>query len=139
MRSLTVLPSRCVCGKSFDVKHAMSCKKGGFISQMHHNIRDLFTILLDKVCKNDQSAPHIMLLEGECFDLLTANKSEEARSGREVNGFWMQEGQTASFEVRVTHVNSTTHINHETKTIFQLHEASKKREYLQRVLQVEHA
>ena len=135
---LTGLPTQCACGKPFDVKHAMSCKKGGFVSQRHDNIKDLFTILLDKVCKNVQSEPHLMPLEGECFDSLTANKSEEARLDVKANGFWRQ-GQTAFFDVRVTHVNSTTNINHDTKTIFQLHEAANKREYLQRVLEVEHA
>ena len=63
-------------------------KKGGFDSQRHDNIRDLFTILLDKVCKNVQSEPHLLPLEGESFDLLTANKSEEARLDIKANGFW---------------------------------------------------
>ena len=135
---LNGLPSRCTCGKTFDVKHAMSCKKGGFVSQRHDNIRDLFTILLDKVCKNVQLEPHLLPLEGESFDLLTANKSEEARLDIKANGFW-RPGQTAFFDVRVTHVNSTTNINHDTEKIFQLNEAEKKRQYLQRVLEVEHA
>ena len=135
---LNGLPSRCTCGKPFDVKHAMSCKKGGFVSQRHDNIRDLFTILLDKVCKNVQSEPHLLPLEGESFDLLTANKSEEARLDIKANGFW-RPGQTAFFDVRETHVNSTTNINHDTEKIFQLNEAEKKRQYLQRVLEVEHA
>ena len=101
-------------------------------------IRDLFTILLDKVCKNVQSEPHLLPLEGESFDLLTANKSEEARLDIKANGFW-RPGQTAFFDVRITHVNSTTNINRDTEKIFQLNEAEKKRQYLQRVLEVEHA
>ena len=94
--------------------------------------------MLDKVCKNVQSEPHLLPLEGESFDLLTANKSEEARLDIKANGFW-RPGQTAFFDVRVTHVNSTTNINHDTEKIFQLNEAEKKRQYLQRVLEVEHA
>ena len=30
--TLTRLPSNCECGNNFDVQHALSCKKGGFVS-----------------------------------------------------------------------------------------------------------
>ena len=50
--------------------------------------------------------------------------------------FW-QRGQTAFFDVRVTHVNSESQKNQETSKIFKSHEMAKKREYLQRVLEVE--
>ena len=32
------LPSHCACGLVFDIDHSMQCKKGGFISQRHHEI-----------------------------------------------------------------------------------------------------
>ena len=35
------LPSKCVCGDSFSVEHALSCAKGGFPSIRHNEIRDL--------------------------------------------------------------------------------------------------
>ena len=47
--------------------------------------------------------------------------------------------KTAFFDVRVTHVNSGTNKGKNTKTIFREHEQAKKREYMQRVLDVEHA
>ena len=45
---------------------------------------------------------------------------------------------TAFFDVRVSHVNSETNKNKETKKIFKEQENEKKRSYLQRVLEVEH-
>ena len=53
------------------------------------------------------------------------------------NGFW-RHGQDAYFDVRVTHVNATTNRNRDTADIFREHELAKKREYLQRVLEIQH-
>ena len=39
------LPSMCPCGKRFDVDHAMSCMKGGFVHRRHDDVRDLFATL----------------------------------------------------------------------------------------------
>ena len=40
--TLKYLPSVCPCGKRFDVDHAMSCMKGGFVHRRHDEVRDLF-------------------------------------------------------------------------------------------------
>jgi len=34
--SIKYLPTSCVCGAKFDIDHAMTCKKGGFISCRHN-------------------------------------------------------------------------------------------------------
>ena len=122
----------------FYATHALSFKKGGFVSKRHDNVRDLFTALLDKVCVNVQTEPHLIPLENERFDLRTANTSSEARLDIKASDFWNR-GQTSLFDIRITHVNAASNKNRPSKTIFREHEASKKREYLQRVLEVEHA
>ena len=40
------LPSKCACGSNFDVAHALSCKKGGFVTQHHNELRDITADLL---------------------------------------------------------------------------------------------
>ena len=30
------MPTTCECGSSFDLQHALSCKKGGFVSLQHN-------------------------------------------------------------------------------------------------------
>ena len=40
---ITDIPSYCVCGERSNVIHVLSCKKAGFVSQRHDNVRDLFT------------------------------------------------------------------------------------------------
>ena len=131
------LPSHCVCGERFSVSHAQSCKKGGFIVRRHDGIRDLLTTLVGKVCKNVQSEPHLIPVENEVFELRSANTSSEARLDLKAGSFWSP-GVTAFFDVRVTHVNSTTNKNKSTEQIFQAHENEKKRQYLKRVLNIEH-
>ena len=96
----------------------------------------MLTSLLSTVCKDVAAEPHLITLTNEVFQKKTANKSEGARLDIKAKHFW-QHGQTAFFDVRVTHVNSTTQREKDTKTIFRTHEQEKKREYLERILQVE--
>ena len=46
---LANLPSRCVCGKSFSVDHALNCPTGGFPTIRHNQLRD-FTAKPWRVC-----------------------------------------------------------------------------------------
>ena len=131
------LPSTCPCGEKFNIEHALSCKKGGFIAQRHDNLRDVFTVLLSKMCKDVEVEPHLLPVTNEAFDLRTANTSTEARLDIKASGFW-QRSQTAFFDIRVTHVNSSSQNQKPTAQIFREHEMAKKREYNQRVIDVEH-
>ena len=130
------MPSTCACGQKFDVNHALTCKKGGFITERHDNIKNLFTGLLSRVCKDVESEPHLIPITQESFPLKTTNTADDARLDIKAKSFW-QRGQTAFFDVRVTHVNAKAQQNSDTKKIFRQHEQSKKREYMARVLQVE--
>ena len=76
---LADLPSQCVCGDKFDVIHALSCKKGGFIAQRHDGVRNLLTSLMDKVCNNVEVEPRLQPLDNERFRLKSAVTSAEAR------------------------------------------------------------
>ena len=59
------LPSKCACGGNFDVCHALSCKKGGFVTQRHNEIRDITADLLAEVCPDVSIEPHLEALSGE--------------------------------------------------------------------------
>ena len=130
------LPSFCPCGEKFNQEHAMNCKKGGFITERHDNIRDFLTICLDRVCKDVQVEPHLIKVTDEKFKLKSANTTDEARLDMKARGFW-RKGETAFFDVRITHVNSVSSKNLSTAQQFRRHEEAKKREYLERVLEVE--
>ena len=46
------LPVKCVCDASFNVEHALTCKKGGFVTIRHNEVRDFTAELLSEVCKD---------------------------------------------------------------------------------------
>ena len=135
---LNNLPSKCTCGVMFDVTHALSCKKGGFITRRHDTLKDLLTVLLNKVCIDVQSEPHLLPVTNEIMRLKSANTDNGARLDLKARGFWRR-GQTAFYDIRVTHVNSKTNSKKLTLEVFREHEQAKKREYLERVIEVEHA
>ena len=120
------LPSFCACGDRFNINHAPTCKKGGFVAQRHDGVRNLLTSLLGKVCKNVEIEPHLLLLDNERLDLRSANTSPEARLDMKADGFWLR-GAAAFFDVRVTHVNSKCNQGRPTRMVFKEHENEKKK------------
>ncbi|KXJ09655.1 hypothetical protein AC249_AIPGENE11458 [Exaiptasia diaphana] len=132
---LVALPSHCTCGSTFSVNHALSCKKGGFVSERHDGVLNLLAPLLNKVCNNVEVQPRLIPLDNEHFVLQSTNTSQEARLDLKAGGFWSK-GVTAFFDVGITHVNSNTNKNKNTATIFREHENEKKRKYEKRVINV---
>ena len=130
------LPTTCPCGKKFDVTHALSCGNGGFVIERHDSIKNTLTTLLTKVCLDVEAEPELIPITKETFINKTANTSDGARPDIKAKSFW-QRGQTAFFDIRVTHVNSQSQKHQTTAKTFRNHEMSKKREYMQRILDVE--
>ena len=65
------------------------------------------------------------------------NTSQGARLYIKARTFWRQ-GQDACFDIRVTHVNALSYKDLSTNVTFKKHEAEKKREYNQRIMNLEH-
>ena len=63
----------------FNVNHALSCKKGGFIAQRHDTVRDLLTSHMSKVCGNVETEPLLQPLDNEISNLQSTVTSREAR------------------------------------------------------------
>ena len=55
-------------GVKFDLKHSLSCKKGGFVSFRHNQIQNVTASLLPEVCKYVRVEPQLQLLTGETFE-----------------------------------------------------------------------
>ena len=134
-KHLAGLPSVCVCGQPFNVTHAMNCKRGGFISARHDNIRDFEAKLLAQVCKDVETEPPLQTLSNEHLPR-SANTSGDARLNVRARGFWRR-GQNAYFDIRVTNASAASQINAPLHSILKKHEAEKKRQYNARVMQVE--
>ena len=83
-----VLPSNCSCGQKFNIEHALTWSKGGFISLRHNELRDTTPELLNEVCKDVKTEPKMAELTGEKFKLRSTNTDNEARLDISCRGFW---------------------------------------------------
>ena len=130
------LPSHCVCGETFSVEHALNCKKGGFISSRHNEVRRITAELLREVCIDVEEEPLLQEITGEVFKRKTTKVDKEARLDISARGFWMR-GQKVFCDVRV--FNPLTKC-YRTKTLAKVHELNekeKKVKYAARVVEVE--
>ena len=66
--NLTRLPESCECGTNFTIDHALSCKKGGFVSLRHNKNRNITASLLRETCEDVRIEPCLQHLTGETFE-----------------------------------------------------------------------
>ena len=128
------MQSKCVCGSNFDLNHAFSCKKGGFILSRYNKIRNITASLLWEVCKDVCVEPDVSALSGETLIPKTANKSSEARLDISARGIWTT-GQRA-FLVFNTFTRRYSGLTF--SQAYQTYVNEKKRLYNDRVMSVEH-
>ena len=127
------IPTTCNCGAQFSVDHAMICNMGGFPTICHNEIRDITALLLTETCHNVSTVPPLQPLNGETLSARSANTDDNARLDIRARGFWNNH-QDAFFDVRVFYPNTPS--NHSTDA-YRRQEMAKKREYGQRVREVE--
>ena len=135
-QKLKGLPEKCACGQNFDLNHAMNCKKGGFVSMRHYEIKKFEATLLNTVCNDVEVEPPLQPVTGEIF----RNKiieGDEARLDIKARGFW-RKGQMNYFDIRVTNINTNSQIHQPSEKIYQKHEKEKKRKYGSRIMEIEH-
>ena len=115
----------------------MSCKKGGFVTIRHNDLRDLTAKILSEVCSETEIEPTLVPLSGEDLSNRTANRSNEARLDVRARGFW-ERGQQAFFDLRVFDSNACRYLNISLQHCHVINENEQKRAYNERVLQVDH-
>ena len=119
------------------IQHTMNCKKGGFITIRHNDLRDLTANLLTEVCKDVDIEPQLLPVTGETFNNRTTNTSNEARVDIKSKRFWVR-GQQAFFDVRVFDPNADRYLNKALPQCYIQNEKEKKRQYNERVLEIDH-
>ena len=92
-----------MCAQTLNVEHTLSCKKGGFISIRHNQVRDTTKNLLKMICNDVKIEPPQLPLSGESLSERTANIQDSARVDLSARGFWIA-GQKIFFDVRVFHL-----------------------------------
>ena len=129
-------PSTCECGANFSVDHALTCKKGGFVSIRHNEIRNITASLLKEVCHDVRVEPPLQPVVGE--DLPSnSNLADEARLDICARGFWAS-GQMAFYDVRVFNPLAKRYRNIPLPKCYQVNEKEKKVKYNNRIIEIEH-
>ena len=80
------LPSTCACSKPFNIDHALSCPKGGFIYQRHNELRDTLANMVQEVCKDVKVEPDLEPITAEQLNA-GAIHSDGARSDVSARGY----------------------------------------------------
>ena len=132
------LPSHCSCGQAFSIDHALSCVSGGYSVMRHNELRDFTASILQEVCKDVTLEPPLQPLSGEQLRR-SANATQEARLDISARGFWGDRFSRSLFDVRVFHPNAPSAIQAPLVSQYTKHERSKRREYEQRVRDIEGA
>ncbi len=130
------LPQYCACGKNFDMDHAMSCMKGGYIHRRHDRIRDLFARVMEDVAHGVRTEPPLQPLSGEILPP-GANTEDGARLDIVARDFWNAFAM-AFFDIKVFNPMAKSNLNRNLSTVFQENESGKKKAYNARVVRVEH-
>ena len=134
---LARLPTKCVCNQSYSVEHALNCKRGGFISTRHNEVRDFTAELLSETCSDVSVEPLLTPLTGEIFQYKTANRDDHARLDVSARDVWIRGGK-AYFDVKVFNPLAQSYSNQTLKAAHRSNEKSKKRNYVERILEVQH-
>ena len=121
---------------TFTIDHALSCKKGGFISLRHNEIRNFTEKLLKETCHDVALEPNLQHLGG-VITSTSSNTAEEARVDISVRSFWVA-GQKAFLDVRVFNPLAKRYATLTTPKSYEINEREKKRLYNERILEVEH-
>ena len=130
---LSGIPRACKCGTPFTVDHAIICHMGGFPLIRHNEIHDITATLLTEVRHNVATEPSLQPVTGETFTARSANTDDNARLDIRARGFW-NNSQDAFFDVRVFYPNAPSS---RSTDAYKRHEQAKKREYGQRVREIE--
>ena len=131
-------PSLCVCGSPFSPDHAIICPHGGLTFVRHNEICDVTAEWLNKVCYDVAIEPPLQHLSGETIVPMTANQQDEAHADIHAGGFWGRR-QGTFFDVRVFHPNAPSFRSSSIQSLYRRHEQENKREYGDRVREIEQA
>ena len=132
------LPSHCACGQAFSIDHALSCATGGYSVLRHNELRNFTASVMQEVCHDVALEPPLQPLDGELLPS-HANVTKEARLDISAQGFWGDCFSRSLFDVRVFHPNAPSAITTSLASQHSKHERSKRRQYEQRVREVQGA
>ena len=130
------LPRSCVCGSRNTIEHTLDCKRGGFVSLRHNDLRDTEARLLDEIAYDVQIEPELQDLSENIQLAPGSNTAQGARLDIAARGVYSRRDRTF-FDVRVTNPHCMTNRGKTLPQVYAEHERQKMVAYNDRVLQVE--
>lgn len=109
---------------------------GGFVHLRHNEVRDLEAELISRVCSDVKVEPKLLPLSGN--QNVKGNTEDEARLDVSMRGFW-RPLQRTFVDIRVFHPNAPSYVHTPLHSLYVSHQSQKKREYNERVIEVERA
>ena len=103
----------------------------------HNKLRDITAEILNEICPNVIVEPALTPLSGEQLRHKTSNKADLARSDISARDFWIK-GQIVYCDILIFNPITKCHLNQSLSAVHKKNECEKKRQYNQRILQVEH-
>ena len=131
--SIPDTPAYCQCGQKNSLDHTLTCSKGGYTIMRHNGIRDLEGELMKEVCKDVKIEPELLPVGEREMSGITQDKARLDVSGV---GVWGTHERTF-LDIKVFHPNCATYVNMDLERSYVHHENIKKRNYRERVLNVE--
>jgi hypothetical protein len=102
----------------------------------HNKIRDLEAEIMQEVCQDVKIEPTLLPVVNDNLLAATTNQTENARLDVSAIGVYGPHEKTF-LDIRIMHPNCPSYVNKSIEKIYEEHEKSKKREYNERVIQVE--
>ena len=116
------------------VDHPLTCKNGGYLIFRHNKVRDTNGAFLREVCHDVKTEPELIPIDS--CQPISGNTEDKARLDISARGLWGP-FQKTMFDVRIFHPNADSYIDRDIKSVYNQHENIKKKNYEQRVIQVE--
>ena len=120
-RPLSLMPSHCDgSGSTFDLSHALDCRKGGLVTQCHNEVRDALGDLAALAYKDVIREPFVC----EGSDTAPALIADLG-----IKGVWLPQIE-ALFDIRVTDADAPSYLSRSVKNVLATVEEEKKRKYV---------
>ena len=105
----------------------------------HNEVRDITAMLLTEICHGVTTKPHLQPLSGESLSHCSAITEGSAQLDVAMYGFWGGRFEKALVDVRVFNPSAQSNRHGPLSSVYRKHEQEKRRQYDQRVREVEHA
>ena len=105
----------------------------------HNEVRDITATLLNEVCHGVTTEPHLQPLSRKSLSHRSASTQDGARLDVEMYGFWGGRFEKAFIDVRIFNPSAQSDRHGPLSSVYRKHEQKKRREYDQRVREIEDA